>query len=180
MDKEQYEAIMIHQRKEKDWFFKNHPQSPLLPNKRIEFRGLDYYSVDPSMVFEVELHEHKKKEIISIADNRGEQQQYLRWGFFQFEMNNEIVELQAYKRDKNEEHLWLPFKDQTNGKETYGAGRYIDLDDRNRKEGKWIVDFNLAYNPFCAYSEYYVCPFIPPENWLKIEIKAGEKDFSLE
>lgn len=86
--------------------------------------------------------------------------------------------LQAYKREKNEEDLWLPFKDQTNGKETYGAGRYIDLSGINEMEGKWIVDFNQAYNPFCAYSENYVCPFIPPENWLNIEIKAGEKDFS--
>ncbi|MCG3257176.1 MAG: DUF1684 domain-containing protein, partial [Candidatus Heimdallarchaeota archaeon] len=61
----------------------------------------------------------------------------------------------------------------------YGAGRYIDLDERNKKDGNRIVDFNLAYNPFCAYSDHYVCPFIPPENWLKIVLKVGEKDFSL-
>ena len=177
MKKENYIEDLMEHRREKDSFFKYHPQSPIPMDKRIRFTGLNYYPIDSSLKFEIELKEHEKKEIIIIGDNKGEQQQYLRWGAFQFEINGEMVKLQAYKREKNEENLWLPFKDQSNGKETYGAGRYIDLNETNKKEGKWIVDFNLAYNPFCAYSEYYVCPFIPPENWLKIELKAGEKDF---
>lgn len=75
----------------------------------------------------------------------------------------------------------MPFKDRTSGKETYGAGRYLDLDpvaDRT-DDGLWIVDFNRAYNPWCAYSDQYACPFVPPENWLDVSIQAGEKQFPL-
>jgi uncharacterized protein (DUF1684 family) len=75
--------------------------------------------------------------------------------------------------------LFVPFRDKTNGKETYSAGRYIDLDsDKDcTPDEKWIVDFNRAYNPWCVYSKEYTCPFIPPENWLEIPVKAGEKDY---
>ncbi|MHA1701352.1 MAG: DUF1684 domain-containing protein, partial [Promethearchaeota archaeon] len=71
------------------------------------------------------------------------------------------------------------FRDETSGKETYGAGKYLDLEEENHKisKGKWILDFNVAYNPFCAYSEKYACPFVPPENWLKVPIFAGEKKY---
>lgn len=179
MDEKTYERNLLQQRKGKDEFFKTHPQSPIPMDKRNVFTGLAYYPSNPSMIYELELKEHEKKEVISIGDNMGNQQRYLRWGSFQFEINGENVQLQAYKREPNEENLWLPFKDQTNGEESYGAGRYIDLDERSKVKGKWIVDFNLAYNPFCAYSPHYVCPFIPPENWLKTEIKAGEKNYLL-
>ena len=77
--------------------------------------------------------------------------------------------------------LFVPFKDATCGKETYGAGRYHDLEpDGNRtQEGKWILDFNQAYSPWCAYSEAYTCPFVPVENWLAVPIYAGGKDYHL-
>jgi len=77
--------------------------------------------------------------------------------------------------------LFVPFKDATSGKETYGAGRYLDLEPgRDRTQGeKWILDFNQAYNPWCAYSEAYNCPFVPTENWLEAPIYAGEKDYHL-
>lgn len=78
-----------------------------------------------------------------------------------------------------EEELFIPFRDKTNGIETYGAGRYIDLYyERDRtKDGKRILDFNKAYNPWCAYNENYACPFVPPENWLDVPIRAGEKAY---
>jgi uncharacterized protein (DUF1684 family) len=177
MNEKTYEKNLLQQREGKNDFFKTHPQSPIPMDKRHIFSGLAYYPANPSMFYEVELKEHENKKIITIGDNMGNQQQYLRWGSFQFEINGENVQLQAYKREQNEESLWLPFKDKTSGKETYGAGRYIDLDGKDKVKGKWIVDFNLAYNPYCAYSEHYVCPFIPPENWLQTEIKAGEKNY---
>jgi hypothetical protein len=78
--------------------------------------------------------------------------------------------LQAYKSDAEEEQLFISFRDATSGQETYGAGRYLDLDAaRNRTaDGKWILDFNRAYNPWCVYSEDYTCPFVPQENWLAV------------
>lgn len=87
--------------------------------------------------------------------------------------------LQAYKRDVEEEQLFVPFRDATSGQETYGAGRYIDLDaarDRSA-DGKWVLDFNRAYNPWCVYSEDYTCPFVPQENQLAVPVCAGEKNY---
>ena len=165
-------------REEKDSFFKMHPQSPISYEEKNGFRGLNYYPVKAELRFTLELHENKDKKMIEVNDNKENKQEFLRWGEFRLEIGGEQVILQAYKSDPYEERLWVPFRDNTNKKETYGAGRYIDLESRRDKEdGKWILDFNQAYNPFCAYSENYICPFIPPENWLPVKIEAGEKKY---
>ncbi|MEA3457689.1 MAG: DUF1684 domain-containing protein [Candidatus Thermoplasmatota archaeon] len=172
----EYVEQMQKQRKEKDRFFKNHPQSPLPQNHKETFSGLSYYPVDPALQFILSLKEHENKETIRIEDSKGGIQSFLRWGQFTFQINDVPYVLQAYKSNPNDSHLWIPFRDATNNKETYGAGRYIDLTEGNDTiDNQWILDFNLAYNPFCAYSENYVCPFIPPENWLERPINAGEK-----
>jgi len=113
---------------------------------------------------------------------KGGIQEFIRWGEFRFNMDEKQCVIQAYKSNPEEERLWIPFRDKTSGKDTYGAGRYIDLETGKHltSDGKWILDFNKAYNPWCAYSEEYVCPFIPPENWFEIPIKAGEKKYPLE
>ncbi|MFW6256689.1 MAG: DUF1684 domain-containing protein [Bacillota bacterium] len=166
-------------RKEKDRFFKEHSQSPLSSSQKKKFTGLNYFPVRLEYRFKLKLSEHDKKETIEVNDNAGNKQQYIRWGEFKFELDEKPVVLQAYKGDSNEDRLWVPFKDETNGNKTYGAGRYLDLN-TSEKEGKhWILDFNQAYNPFCAYNENFVCPFIPPENWLEVKIEAGEKKFEL-
>ena len=74
----------------------------------------------------------------------------------------------------------MPFRDATSGKESYGAGRYLDLEAETDRtaDGLWILDFNEAYNPWCAYSKNYVCPFTPPENWLTVPVRAGEKQYA--
>lgn len=146
----------------------------------MEFSGLDYYPPNPSLRFELELHEHKEKEKIKIEDTGGNEREFLRWGEFRFRIANEECTLQAYKSEPEEEQLFIPFRDATSGKETYGAGRYLDLEPEEHytAERKWILDFNKAYNPWCAYSEYYVCPFVPPENWLKAPVRSGEKKYS--
>jgi uncharacterized protein (DUF1684 family) len=166
------------ERKEKDSFFKMHPQSPIPYEKRNDFTALNYYPIKPEFRFILELREHKDKERIEVEDNKGNKQEFLRWEEFRFEVDGKQIILQAYKANPNEERLWVPFRDSTNEKETYGAGRYIDLESsRDKEDDKWILDFNLAYNPFCAYSENYVCPFIPPENWLPVKVEAGEKKY---
>ena len=107
------------------------------------------------------------------------QREYIRWGEFRFEIDGKKCKLQAYKDSPDDTRLFVPFRDRTNGEETYGAGRYIDLHEEADKtpDGKWILDFNKAYNPWCAYNSNYACPFVPPENWLDIPIYAGEKKF---
>jgi len=167
------------EREQKDMFFKEHPQSPIPFEERMGFRGLDYYPPDPGSLFELDLHEHSDKQAIQIEDTGGNMRDMMQWGEFCFTVGGVECTLQAYKSDPYEERLFIPFKDAASGKETYGAGRYLDLDyQRDRTpEGKWILDLNRAYNPWCAYSVNYVCPFVPPENWLKVPVYAGEKSY---
>jgi len=170
---------LAQERKEKDRFFAAYRQSPIPPRERAGFRGLRYYPIEPNFRFELALHEHHDKKRLKIEDTKGNIREFLRWGEFRFQVGNEMCTLQTYKEDPEEERLFVPFRDATSGKETYGAGRYLDLDLRNlTTNGRWSLDFNRAYNPWCAYSEDYACPFVPPENWLKVPIEAGEKDYN--
>ena len=172
------ERIML-EREEKDGFFKMHVQSPIPSEEQLVFEGLDYYPPDPECRFELLLNEHKTKDKLTIEDTQGNEREFLRWGEFEFEISGTHCTLQAYKSAPEEERLFIPFRDATSGKETYGAGRYLDLESNQHTtlEGKWILDFNKAYNPWCAYSQLYACPFVPPENWLKVPIYAGEKAY---
>ncbi len=168
-------------RQAKDEFFSRHWQSPIPLEDRPRFKGLEYYSPDPSYRFELELHDHTEKQVVRMAYTKGNEQDFLRWGEFHFEIFGKEQILQAYRSNPGEEKLFVPFRDTSSGKETYGAGRYLDLDpERCRtQKGKWILDFNQAYNPWCVYSEAYTCPFVPVENSLKVPILAGEKNYPL-
>jgi len=164
---------------EKDKFFRMNSQSPLSLDERQTFKGLNHYSLDPDYRFECQLQEHEKKDILRIEDTQGNEREFLKWGEFKFKMGNTDCQLQVYKSSPGEDRLFVPFRDLTSGKETYGAGRYLDLEKGKHQtsEGRWILDFNKAYNPWCAYSKEYACPLVPPENWLKVEVRAGEKDY---
>jgi len=116
-----------------------------------------------------------------VALTKGQEREFLRWGEFRFTIGGEEQALQTYKSDPEEKRLFVPFKDATSGKETYGAGRYLDLEPESdlTPDGKWVLDFNKAYNPWCVYSKDYTCPVVPRENWLEVAIPAGEKDYPL-
>jgi uncharacterized protein (DUF1684 family) len=179
MEIDEWKAQLETERGEKDRFFAGHWQSPILLEERAEFRGLDYYPPDPDWRFELELHEHEDKEPVRMAYTKGEERDFIQWGEFRFRVGDEEYVLQAYKGDAQEERLFIPFRDTTSGRETYGGGRYLDLEaarDRTA-DGRWILDFNRAYNPWCVYSEEYTCPFVPRENWLAMPVRAGEKEY---
>jgi len=116
-----------------------------------------------------------------MAYTKGNEQGFLRWGEFWFTISGQKQVLQAYKSDLEEKRLFILFRDSTSGRETYGAGRYLDLEPERdlTPDGKWILDFNKAYNPWCIYSKDYTCPLVPQENWLEVAIPAGEKDYHL-
>ncbi|MHA1729653.1 MAG: DUF1684 domain-containing protein [Promethearchaeota archaeon] len=181
MDEKEIESVIRKARNEKDKFFQFAPQSPIPYDKRGTFQGLNYYPVDLSFRFKLQLYEHENKEKITVEDTKGGTREFLKWGEFRFKIEEQELTLQAYKSDPREDQLWVPFKDETNGIETYGAGRYMDLDEEthNTKDDKWILDFNIAYNPFCAYSYNYVCPYIHRDNWLSVKIKAGERNYNI-
>lgn len=108
---------------------------------------------------------------------------FYRYGKIQFTLRKKNIQLTVYRSDqlKNDtaykNHLFLPFTDATSGKESYGGGRYIDLSQEDIVDNKILIDFNKAYNPYCAYAGGYNCPIPPRENNIPIAIKAGEKDF---
>lgn len=180
IDVEKWKTDLEAARRFKDEFFgSGHPQSPIPPEGLEEFKGLDYYPPDPAYRFELDLHEHDEKKRIAVQDTKGGQRELIRWGEFRFEINGAACTLQAYKSDPEEERLFVPFRDGTSGEETDGAGRYLDLEPERHEiaEGKFVLDLNVAYNPWCAYSEAYVCPFVPPENWLEVPVRVGEKKY---
>jgi uncharacterized protein (DUF1684 family) len=181
MEISEWKEMIQNEREQKDIFFSSHYQSPIPFEDRQQFKGLDYYLPDPDFRFELELHEHEEKKVLKIEDTQGNEREFLRWGEFRFKIVDKVCTLQAYKGNPHEERLFVPFRDETSGKETYGAGRYLDLDyeQHHTPQGKWILDFNKAYNPWCAYSDAYACPFVDPENWLKVAVRAGEKKYSV-
>lgn len=174
-----YEQRLRAHRHEREEFFASSQHSPIPPDRQEEFPGLAYFPVDPDYRFELDLHEHDDVETFTVETSTGGQRTYHRWGEFRFELDGEQRSLQAYKSDPDDDRLWVPFRDDTNGEETYGAGRYLDLEPEVHRtaDGRWILDFNEAYNPTCAYNEAYECPLIPMDNWLDARVEAGEKDF---
>ncbi len=180
MEVSKWKEMIQKEREQKDIFFSSHYSSPISSEERRQFKGLDYYLPGPNFRFEIELHKYKEKRILKIQDTQGNEREFLRWGEFRFKIGTKECKLQAYKSDPQEGRLFVPFRDKTSGNETYGAGRYIDLDieEHYTTEGKWILDFNKAYNPWCAYSEFYACPFIDQENWLDVPVHAGERNYT--
>ncbi|HKL28111.1 MAG TPA: DUF1684 domain-containing protein [Natrialbaceae archaeon] len=167
-------------RQRKGDYFREHPHSPIPQDQQGEqFPGLEYFDVDPDLRFELDLKEHDEKEEITVETTADGEQHYLRYGEFAFEIDGEEHTLQAYRPIGGEERFWVPFRDETNDEETYGAGRYLDLepDEHQTPEGKWVLDLNQAYNPTCAYNAAYECPLIPMANWLDVRVEAGEKDY---
>jgi uncharacterized protein len=169
-----------HFRDQIDDFIGHHPQSPLDHVQRATFAGLHYFAdnEDLSIVVQVERFDHTEP-LIEMETSTGDKRPYRRYGRFTFTVNGEDASLTIYS-DAHGTDFFLPFRDATSGKETYGAGRYLDnhrpgLQQVNANE--FHIDFNFAYNPYCAYSPRYSCPLPPMENWVKVPIEAGEKDF---
>jgi uncharacterized protein (DUF1684 family) len=159
-------------RAEKDEFFRRHPQSPLTPEQRRGFLGLNYFPENESLRLEVQVEPLHDEKSMEMQTSTGGVQEYMRYGRFKFQVDGQDAELTIYR---NEHGYFLPFVDSLAGKETYPAGRYMEPE--ALPGNRFFVDFNLAYNPYCAYNEMWSCPITPPENRLKVPIHAGEKIF---
>jgi uncharacterized protein (DUF1684 family) len=167
---EAYIAAIEAQRVEKDSHFRRDPYSPI--EDRLNFTGLNYYPPDPAFRFTLPLR-HVEAEPLTFQTNTGDERVYYRLGTVEFEVDGQPAQLTIYKSEDYDE-LFLPFRDATSGTETYGAGRY--LEPLELANGELLIDFNLAYNPYCAYSPDFSCPLPPVQNWLKVPIRAGEKN----
>ena len=159
-------------RSQKDAFFAQHPQSPLTQSQRQGFESLDYFSEAPELRFELPIEPFTDQQTLQIQTSTGEFQQYRKYGKIRFPVDGQQVELTVYA---DQHGFFLPFVDSLAGSETYPAGRYLEPEPL--PNGKFLVDFNQAYNPYCSYNEHYSCPLTPFENRLKVPIRAGEKIF---
>lgn len=159
-------------RKEKDEFFGRHLQSPLTPEQRREFTGLAYFPENEALRLEVQVEPFAEQQPMTMQTSTGGVQEYVRYGRFKFQVDGQAAELTIYQANYG---FFLPFVDSLAGKETYPAGRYLEPEPL--PGNRFLVDFNIAYNPYCAYNEMWSCPITPAENRLKVPIRAGERVF---
>lgn len=160
-------------REMKDAYFRTR-QSPLTPEQRKAFTGLRYFPENPALHFIVPLTRLPGTEKIAMQTSTGHVATYVRYGTLLFAVDGHPQTLAVYKSEDHDA-LFLPFTDATSGVETYGAGRY--LDPALEPNGTIELDFNLAYNPYCAYNAQWTCPIPPAENRLTVRIEAGELTF---
>lgn len=165
-------------RADKDQFFKESDESPL--EKKDNFLKLNYYPPDLTYRIRASLELIEDTTQLKVRMTGGEEEAFVKYAYASFKLKDKQHKLLLLRQhsDESDDQLFLPFTDKTNGFETYGGGRYLDIDLPSNKQV--ILDFNFAYNPFCAYNSNYTCPIPPRENYLDIEIMAGEKNFEKE
>ena len=162
--------------------FKNPESSPLPDRFRINFESLEFFEPDTNYIVEAELVRTPEALPFSMpTTTTGRESTEVVYGIAKFTLNGKDHKLEIYQspelitQAEYEDYLFLPFTDNTNGEETYGGGRYLDL--RIPKGNKIILNFNKAYNPYCAYNKKFSCPIVPKVNNLDTEIKVGVKAF---
>jgi uncharacterized protein len=150
------------------------PESPIPPDKRDALLPLRYFPPDPSFSIPAALKVEDERPVFEIPTSTGTLRRMQLVGVLQFTLRGAPRTLGAFVEEGQPiEQLFVPFADLTTGKETYSAGRYLDL--HPTATGLYTIDFNRAYNPYCAYNQKYECPFPPPSNRLTVEVRAGEK-----
>jgi hypothetical protein len=159
-------------RQEKDDFFRTSPHGPLMPEQQSNFNGLNYFEPSDELDLQVEVETFDDPDEIEMQTTTGGVQTYQRFARFKVTVDGASDQLTIYH---NQNGYFLPFVDSLAGDQTYPAGRYLEperLDD-----GRFHVDFNYAYNPYCAYNDQWSCPITPAENRISVPIRAGEKIF---
>jgi uncharacterized protein len=161
-------------RKAKNSFFRTDPQSPFDLAQQKTFAGLKYFPENPDLRFDLSLEKVEKPEHTIMVTSTGDEQEYLHVGQIRFFIKGLEAILQVYVSVGDGDYF-IPFVDATAPVETYGAGRYLEPEDLGA--GRLHVDFNLAYNPYCAYNDRWSCPIPPRANRVPVRIEAGEKKF---
>lgn len=159
--------------------FLSDKKSPLQHKKQLRY--LRFYEPDVTYRIKTRFTATPDEAPFEMQTYSKKTKTFVKYGYFTFEIQNQNCTLSVYKRiysppnPLDDGMLFIPFKDLTSAKETYGGGRYLDLDAKEIRENIFELDFNKCYNPYCAYSSGYSCPVPPEENHLPVEIKAGEK-----
>ena len=170
---EEYIEMITEEREDQDIFMRNSSDSPFY-KKLDEYNGLTFYPIDAKYKIKARFTPITKKTIRKLPTNDDQMREYLDYGFAEFTFSDKDQKL-IILEDVTEEKLFLAFGDETSAIDTYGAGRYLDV---THSGGNAItLDFNLSYNPYCAYSDEFSCPLPPRENLLSVAIEAGEKTY---
>lgn len=175
-----YAKSLAKHRKHYKQEFLNDTRAPL--NKK-GVKKLRFYQADTTFRVTADFERERDAEPFDMPTYSGITKPYVKFGTATFQLRDTTLELAVYQNlqlirmPQFRDHLFIPFKDDTNGEATYGGGRYMDISKSAIKEGKLVIDFNKAYNPWCAYSDGYNCPVPPTENHLPVVIEAGELNY---
>lgn len=160
-------------------FYSDSKTTPLNAEEKAIFKGITFFPVDEIYKVKADFIPINDGDVIPFPTSAGKIKHYKEYALINFKLEGKEQTLTIYQSNPIQEqyadHLFLPFTDETNGETTYGGGRYIDLsiNDMLTDDGKVVIDFNQAYNPYCAYSKRYNCPIPPGNNSLNVEVKAG-------
>jgi hypothetical protein len=162
--------------------FKQLPQSPL---SKKALKQVQFFAPDERYVVHAQFTPTPDAQPFDLPHYSGATRPYVQYGVVRFQLDGQDLRLKVYRSlnqtlPQYRDLLFIPFKDLSNGQTTYGGGRYLDLRSRAIVDNELMLDFNKAYNPYCAYSEGYSCPIPPEDNHLQVSILAGEKDFKKE
>lgn len=166
------------QRTEKDQYMRTASDSPFAGREE-EFKGLTYFAPDISYKVKAKLIPVKNKKVVELPTSDGKMKRYVEYGHAEFTLHetpNKLLILEVIDSGPYRGTLFLAFGDETSARETYGAGRYLDVK-KPKGQNSIDLDFNEAYNPYCAYNDIFSCPLPPRENLLSIPIRAGEKNY---
>ncbi len=161
-------------RAEKNVYFGQDQDSPLTDGQRKRFDGLSYFDEAPHLAFKVTPCPVKDQTEIDLPVTTGGVTSTRRWATVSFVIDDQQSTLTVF-REEEDGPLFLPFRDGTAGDETYAVGRYVEV--HTLQDGKLWLDFNYAYNPYCAYNDNWTCPIPPPENRISAPIRAGERAY---
>ena len=176
---ENYLTELSTERTLKDSSMRYDAYSPFNRDAKAEYAELNYYEPVSEFIFTSKLYEYDAIDTVDVFGTRGELRRVLKLGYFELNYRNDEHKVNMYKafgRDGTAYYsIW--FTDKTTGKDTYGVGRYLDFEYEDDPDHIYTIDFNRAYNPYCAYSAEFTCPIPREEDYIDFEIKAGEKNF---
>jgi uncharacterized protein (DUF1684 family) len=178
MTDDDYAERLRENRAEKDRAFAEDRASPLPPERRDDFDGLDYFPPDPDYRVEATVTVHDDPDPVEMETSDDRTVRYLRVATLRFELGGDTRSLHAYRQaGATTDELFVPFRDKTTGQQTYHGGRYMELapEERPADGDRVPLDLNLAYTPFCAFSDAFSCPLPPEENWLETTVPVGER-----
>lgn len=176
-EENEYIAKVEQQRIEDNEWYKNDPNSPFNKKGKVEFHNLKYYDVDPLYVFKSKLYEYEQKDTVTIYGTKGEPRKTVRFGYVQINKGGKDYKIHVYESGEEQKYYSIWFTDKTTNETTYGVGRYLNFDRILNPDNIYTLDFNLAYNPYCAYTSNYSCAIPTKEDYIDLAIEAGEKKF---